>query len=539
MSREHLGLFHSELFQYLQNHGLEEKTQELFDLEDSIPLEKKILEVFPGLLINRGLPRLYHRDSIAKFRVKKEFSYWPALKELIEEKEIVKRYENFVLTESSKVCFFTWVIWDGWGDYIAAAEAISILKEKFPDLQIDWVLLVCSKKKMPDFPSICKMHIVFYEKEGPVSLIPLSILQLLRSSHLVIQIPTYYPATNELQERVKNLDSASSIPRFISIGEYGFLESQWFHPRTSNRSMGLHFLEKGILIRKRQKKGASSFSSLENQELINWIFPSGIEEEKYLSAHHFYVAYLATAIGGAIYLHALLKTHELSEKGIDICSPDIGWLVSYLEFQNKSGRPILESDRYFLEVYTKEKIYTFGLSHLKKVRIFCPGSISSSDFHILMELSGDFIGVRGNQSFSEAISISKPFFYDGREHARYFIKDLVALAENRIRSHRASLTILRKMRESFIYNLEKEEKEWVEETHFLEKRPWQEIAVQLGQALQSPKAALGFRELAEIIRQEYAFNEFFCHLVQKELCHFSDPERALQISQIKQVTQDV
>lgn len=524
MSQEHLGLFHSELLQYLQNHALEETKQELFEIGDSVSLEKKILEAFPLLPMNRGLPRLYHKDSVAKSRIKKEFSDLSILKRLITEKQDFKSCEKFPLTTDSKICFFTWVISDGWGDYTAASEAISILKERFPNLQIDWVVLLCSKKKRPDFPSVCNTHFVFYEKECPLSLISLPILQLLRDSHLVIQMPTYYPATKELQAILKSLASEPPCPQFISIGEYGFLESQWFHPKTANRSMGLHFLEMGILIRKRCKESSVNFNSLQNQQLIEWMFPEKLDQESYFSTHHFYVAYLATAIGGAVYLHALLKAHESSSKGIDICSPDIGCFVAYLELQNKAGRPILEFQAYRLEVYTKEKIYAFGSSDLKKVRIFSPEGVSSSDFRRLIELSGDFIGVRGNQSFSEVISSGRLFFYDGKEHARYFIKDLLALAENRIRPYKSSLIVLRKIQETFIHSLEKEDQDWVEETYFQERRPWLEIAIELGEALQDPTAILGFRELARIIREEYAFNDFFCHLVQRQLTG-SNPKR--------------
>jgi len=519
---EDLGLFHSQLLDYLEKNALTEQCADLFEDKNPIHFERKLLESFHLPNMYRGLPRLYDREMPAKSRVKKEFTDLSSLKRLVSERELFQIYEKFTLPLKAKICFFTWVIWDGWGDYIAAFEVIDLLKKKFPLLEMDWVVLVCSRKKLPHLPTPCKTHTVFYEKDCPLSLIDSSILQILRSSHLILQIPTYYPCTQDLCEVLK--EGVERVPKLVSVGEYGFLESQWFHPKTSNRSMGLHFLEKGILIRENLSEKFPSFQQVENRQLVNWLFPQGIDEESYLAAHHFYVAYLATPIGGAVYLHALLKAHEFSEKTIDICCPDIGWFIAYLEMQNKAGRPILESLDSCLEVYTQEKIYTFGSESLvKKVRIFSPGIISISDFHILIQLSGEFVGVRGNQSFSEAISLGKLFFYDGRNHARYFLKDLLALAENRIASYPTSLKVLRAMREVFLYNLEKEEKQWIEEIYFQEKRCWKEIALELGQSLQDPKVVSGFKQLAQIIQEEHSFNDFFCQLIQRELCHVFHP----------------
>ena len=127
----------------------------------------------------------------------------------------------------------------------------------------------------------------------------------------------------------------------------------------------------------------------------------------------------------------------MDQKGIDLCSPDIGWLIRHIETQTCAGLPVLEVKGISVDLYFQGKILPLVEAKGKKIRIFCPPSLSPADFHLLIQLSGEWIAVRGNQSFSEAVSANKAFFFDGRDHVRYFLKDLLALAENRIGSHKS------------------------------------------------------------------------------------------------------
>jgi hypothetical protein len=303
-------------------------------------------------------------------------------------------------------------------------------------------------------------------------------------------------------------------PKIESVGEYGFLESNWFHPKSGNYSLGLHFLEKGVLSR---KPCQADWSDVKNEQIQRLRLPE----------NRFYLAYLASPIGGAIYLHSLLKSLENDLSGIDLCVPDIGWFVQYSEKQNKMGRPLLEWDLGIqsIEIYFHEQYCSIDVAPVgKKLRLICPGHITSSDFRALLALSGEWVAVRGNQSFSEAISQGKTFFYDGREHARYFIKDLAALAENRIGGYHGALNCIRGMAQGFVYNLPVDEADWVEETFFQDLEEWTSIALNLGLALQDPETVHGFKELDRIITEEFSANQFLCHLVQRGLCHRQHPE---------------
>ncbi len=508
----------------------------LFQARGPIHLEKKLLDAFSsreagehGLRIYRGLPRLYRANLPVDSHVKKNFTHLPTLKRLASEKAVFQIYESQALPESSRLSLLTWVINDGWGDYIAAFETIEILKKRFPALEMSWVVFVPSRLGLSKIPQGCKTHLISYEKEMPFSQIEREALEILRTSDLVLQIPTFYPAFAELKAAVESIPFSHPPPIWSSMGEYGFLESSWYHPRTGNRSMGLHFLEKGVLIRGRHLE-EPTFEALENEQLLDWLFATSTPAvsliERYKEEHHFYLSYLTSAIGGAVYLHALFKAHEKDQKGIDLCVPDLGWLIRFIDLQTRGGRPILETDGIALEIYFQGKFVTLSGGQ-KKVRIFCPSPITAADFRRLLHLSGEFVGVRGDQSFTEAVSENRGFFYDSREHGCYFIKDLLALAENRIGMHRSTLKIFRGMGRTFLHNLPAQVGEWVDETYFQEKQPWTQIAANMGLALQDPDAVAGFKKLNRIIAEEHAFNAFVCRLVQRELCHRAHPEQAL------------
>jgi len=515
-----------------------ENYHHLFAAGGPVHIEKMLMDAFSrkefeelGLLrylprMYRGLPRLYHSAHPARSHIKKNFAHLPTIKRLASEKAIFSLYENFKLDKDAKICLFTWVIGDGFGDYIAAIETAHILEERFPGLDVQKIVLLPSKISISSPPSKCIL--IPYDKDDSPHIIPHSALVELRTSDLILSMPTYYPHTSQLIELLKKMSATLPMPKIELLGEYGYLESSWFHPRTHNRSMGLHFLEKGILIRKSR---SASFAEVKNEQLLQWLFktnsPGPLEIDQYLAESRFYVAYLTTPIGGAVYLHALLKSLEQDPKGIDLCVPDLGWFIHHIEKQNRLGIPVLEGNFAVktIEVWHEGQIHAMSISpDGKRVRILSPGPLSQADFRALLSLSGEFAAIRGDQSFSEAVSANKVFFYDGREHARYFIKDLVALAENRIGSHRGALAVFRGMGKTFLHNLPDPEGEWVDETYFQEKEDWLAIALEIGLALKDPDTIAGFKKLNRIIGEEFSCNEFLCHLVKRALCHKKHPQ---------------
>ncbi len=550
MQNSHTSLFHTELFNYLlgnvekkiEEEGLSEEKeflqykdalknasnatgshsfveilenyQTLFSENKTVGIEKQLLKKFP-LKISRGLPRVYHRDNPTMSRIKPVFASLPALKKLAAEKFSLPQYENGKIPAGSKICLFTYVLSDGWGDFIAAIETAKILKAKFLNAQIRSVIYL-PKNFSPD-KSDCDASTLFipYGTEGPPVSFPEKALQALKSADLVISLPTFYPFTEELKAL---LEKGAHKPKFIAIGQYGFIESPWFHPKSGNYSMGLHFLETGVLIREKTEKG--DFRTLENQTLLFSLFgttsPQTVDVEAYLTSHKFFLAYLVSPIGGAIYLHALLKSQIKNDQTIDICSPHIGWLIEYIKLRQKEKKPLFAKDLGIqeIEIHFAGKIHHRTLAKSgKKIRILSPNTLSDADFRKALALSEDFVAVRGDQSFSEAVSANKMFFYDGAPHARYFVKDLLALAENRLSHNKQALLFFRSIAKAFLYNITEEPGEWVEETHFQEKEPWDQIADNLCKALQSQETILGCKQLNQIIRAEYNFNKTLCEMV--------------------------
>ncbi len=512
--------------------------QHLFASNGPVHIEKRLMDAFSqkefqelGLLrylpkIYRGLPRLYQSAHPARSHIKKNFAHLPSLKRAAAEKAIFSLYENFALEPDAKVCLFTWVIGDGYGDYTAAIETAEILSERFPSIDLQTIVLMPENMAISSAPEKCTL--IYYGSDDSPAIVPHSAMLELRLSDLILFLPTSYPHTAQLTDHLKKMSAALPMPKMEAVGEYGYIESSWFHPRTRNRSMGLHFLEKGVLIRKNR---SMSFAEVKNERLLQWLFntscPGPVEIEHYLSANRFYTAYLTSPTGGAVYLHALLKSMEHDAKGIDLCVPDLGWFVQHADRQNRLGLPVIQGHFAVktLEVWFEGQVHSISLGTAgKKVRLFCTGLLSQKDFRTLLSLSGEFAAIRGDQSFSEAVSANKVFFYDGREHARYFVKDLLALAENRIGAHRGALTLFRGIGKTFLHNLPDPEGEWVDETYFQEKEEWLSIALEIGAALQDPDTVAGFKKLNRIIADECSCNDFLCHLIRRSLCHKKHPE---------------
>jgi hypothetical protein len=542
--------FHTELFNYLVGH-VEKKMKEegvplekhliwshkpkeeslsfqkvldiyhqIFSEKKSQQLEQKLLEAFPQkefpLKISRGLPRLFYKNNPSLSHIKKEFSHLPSLKRLALDKFLLPRYLLKQIPKGAKICLFTYVLADGWGDFIAHKEVFHLLKKHFPNLSIQSI--VCIPDRFP--LKQCKIEggiLIPYSKGCPISSLSKTALELITSTDLVLSIPTIYPHLEKLKQKT------NSKARFISIGQYGFIESEWFHPKSSNYSMGLHFLEKGILTR--EISGNSDFLSIENKKLLTTLFGSAQPKkkhlEKYLNTHKFYLAYLVSSNGGAIYLHALLQS-QTDDKTIDICSPDLGWLIAHIKEQNKKKKPLFEDHLGIsrIEIHFKGKIHKRTLAKTGKiVRIICPGNLSDSDFRKAMIFSQEFVAVRGDQSFSEAVSLNKSFFYDGAPHAKYFIKDLVALAENKLNQNQEALQLFRCMGKAFLHNSPEENTDLVEDSYFQDKQPWEEIAKELASSLKSTNTILGCKKLNQIIKNEYSCNQTICQIVTRELLY--------------------
>ncbi len=468
--------------------------------------------------VYRGLPRVYLRDHLERSKVKEPFRNLALLKRGSIDRAIASLYPQ----KAGKVAILVWVIPDGFGDWIAACEAAQLLKENGHAVE----LIAVAKKRLPVVGEF-SVQWVLYEGEPESAFFSEEIAKNLRKVDLILQIPTYFPGTEKLLDQLRRISSSYSMAKMEFLGEYGYLESSWFHPKSGRRSMGLHALEKGIFVK---KMPSAHFGEIEHKTLLQWLFgtemPGPNEIEHYQNHCRFHLAYLTTPIGGAVYLNALLKMWERDELDIDVCSPDLSWFIRWTE--ERAGKSSLAA--HFgvkrIEIKLPERDYAFQLSEKgKTLRLLAPSQVSGADMKRLMSLSGDWVGVRGDQSFSEAVSAGKPFFYDGRMHARYFMKDLGALAENRLTGHRSALQAFRLMGQTFLWNLPAEDGDWVDETYFQmdEKPDWQDLSLELGACLQDGDAIAGFKKFCRIVTEEHNVAPFITQMVSRALNHRSDP----------------
>jgi hypothetical protein len=173
----------------------------------------------------RGLPRLYKRDDQSHSRVKDEFCRLFHLKKCLSFKPLLQLYDD--VCPSGKVAIVTHVLADGLGDWAAAVASADILSRRFPNVEIE--LYFTHEKPIPPVP---RYPVYSAEKMDA------KWLKKIKQADVVLTIPTPFPI---------------DLPQVVRIGEYGYLESGWFHPQSKNWSMGLHALELGVMIAESKK----------------------------------------------------------------------------------------------------------------------------------------------------------------------------------------------------------------------------------------------------------------------------------------------
>lgn len=264
--------------------------------------------------------------------------------------------------------------------------------------------------------------------------------------------------------------------------------------------LGLHFLEKGILVPQ-----ARVCPVVQDALFLQWR-----KQE-----NHFFLADLATATGGLVYLHALLKFLEHDPKDIDLCIPNLSWFIELLETKQ------LVLGVAHIEVYFKGQTFSVTTGVVgKTLRIFASETLSESDLLALIVISGPFVGICKHTSFSHCAALGKVFFYDAK--AKEFIRDLLSLAENRLKESPSAISCIRSMWEALLLQIPKSENAWVDDSHFQERKSTIEIAFKLGEKLKTCQE--GFKQLGSIIVKEFSANSFLCHLVQRAFCHKQFPE---------------
>jgi hypothetical protein len=314
----------------------------------------------------------------------------------------------------------------------------------------------------------------------------------LRGFDLLLQVSP----EEEAIKRILALDDPRPLP---IVEEFG------------REAMGLHFLDRGLFLKSFRP---SALTDLEKAPAFHEI---GREKR-------FFYASLASKTGVFVYLHALFKSLEWDGKEIDLCIPDEKALLAYIQARLIANQPILEKSygisTIALEMGSKTNVLEISPKG-KSVRIFSEGvDLVHSEY---------FTAATGIDGFADAVAANKGFFYDPGTISHSFVKDLTALAENRIAAHRSTVSILRLFTKVYQQESNPEEGEWVDELSIQseEKAPLLEMAEKIGIYLQDPDALAGFKKLNRLIAKEHSCNTFLLHLVQRAVCHRRRPRVAL------------
>ena len=447
------------------------------------------------ITIHKQLSKLYLRENPQITKVHPYFDEPQHIKKHLIDKQLLELYKR-VCVESGEVVLFTWVIPDGFGDYYAQLEAADILTQAYPSLRIKLVTLI---HKDTPLPATLPLHsCCFLRFKGIVQEViepdPFSqeTLEILRNADLILQLPTYYPYTQDLLEQIRKVPSQKSMPKYELLGEFGWIDRPYFNPKTAARCMGLHPLEKGIFLKK---------------------IPVATKKCK----NRFNLAYTKTQQGGYLYLYALLKATEHDSRDLDIAFFDMSHMLENVPSLFSGSRWGLKT----VHLFYKNHFTQIPLAQEGKIlRLYHKEQLPHSEFLTLLSQSEDLIGCTGDGSISEAISSGSMYFIDPLLHQRAFVKDLLLLAKTRIPEYREAIEWIRLMIPS-----SEEKKEWLEEQDVQAlSLSLQDRGEKMGVLLQNPRTKKGIQKLSKIICKEHSVNDFLCHLVNRTLVHAKRPE---------------
>jgi hypothetical protein len=443
---------------------------------------------YVGLNIYQKLPRVFQKD-LGLALVKKTFSDDTQLKKNLLTKAVFSLYQNVQSTKDSCIVIFTFVLCDGLGDYITAKEAQAILLKEYPNVQLILVLPDSFKGAcLIDDQALCcyyntqeSAHFQFFSKK---------MIDTLRQSDFILQIPTMYPYWQQMRKSL-------SLKSFFSLAEYGFIDTSWAHPKCADvLSMGLHFLEKGIFIKNVSKKKALTPS------VAYQLFKSQ-SISQYSNDVRLIFAYLKTKEGAAVFLPLLLTYFYREEKEIHLAMPDVTDVVFLIDSLALDLQSLGLKE---IHICSNNEYKVIPISHEGKVlRVIQLSNLSPSDTLHLFSLSHDLVACRGNQSFSESVSVDAIFFYDATIHNQPFLHDLYDIAKQ-------ALFDVPSVQEFIKGSLTKLSltNDW---------RACRELGISLAVMLKDEKTKQGLLKLNELLRKQYSINKTLIQLCKRQILH--------------------
>ena len=141
----------------------------MFDFLNQLSPVEKFKETYSRDLFEKiGLPRdvIPHMTTplpCEKGEVKERFRDYKTLARLWFVRAFLYRYERKRPITTHPIVLFTWVMTDGWGDFITQVEVAECIKEAFPELDVHLVSLFEASRKYIVFDLPCTVHVIPYK----------------------------------------------------------------------------------------------------------------------------------------------------------------------------------------------------------------------------------------------------------------------------------------------------------------------------------------------------------------------------------------
>lgn len=388
------------------------------------------------------------------------------------DKAILYKYRNTLIKGDKKLILFTWVIPCGLGDLSMQIHIADVISKQIPDLKIELISVIDKTSPLPDkLKSHLPHHIIKYSHPAPPSFSP-AIQKMMREAFSIVEIPTAYFDFSSLKKMI--IKDNKSPPIISRIGQYGFIDTEDYHPGTQERSMGLYALEKGII--------ALEQVCIQKRDLNT------------------YFAYLITKNGILTYFLSILIHRKKDLDNLTIIVPNLGKILPLLEeidFKAYGVKNIHIKDAPNVSAL---EIQDTG----KKITIIHKKNIDQKEFIHLMSCTNRFTGIRGDGSFTECLSTDALFFYDALDHAIPFLIDLFHIAHKELLPYFSLCEYL-----PLLYKT---------------KEDPNERANKIAALLDDPSLYVGMEKLRNLLRKKYSFNESLAHLIKQNYAFYHDPE---------------
>lgn len=387
------------------------------------------------------------------------------------DKLLLSRWSDYTPARESIVTLFTWVIPSGLGDFAMQLYVADLIHKALPNVTLQLITILeegSTGWDVSKLPYTCE--IVRYRHPHLPNFSD-NISEKIANSALVLQLPTYYPRFEDVL--------AIKGPRITSIGEYSFLDSPHFHPRSGNRTMGLHPFEMGIMT----------------------LDPI----PKALKDPGCFFAYLITERGASIYLHTLLAFTKELHNTISLYTTSLTRLLPILEKEDLSGYHLKE-----ITIIDDGKTCSKPIeSEGRRLVIRSVKNKTPIEIRQIMAHCHPFMACRGDGSFTEALSVEATFFYDFLPHARPFLRNLLKLAQRDLMAYPTLEEYLTLM---------------MDET----PEPPKTRGAKLAGILLDPTLRKGMLKLKELIYERHSCSDHLINLVKQEIAYHKNPKLELE-----------